>query len=85
MTYYLVVLYNVNGEEIVKKQYKDYRQANDFIFSSQFENEDAAGGKILRITELRGEIVLEKCLVFGMWTPFENQDLVNEYIKFMRG
>ena len=84
MTYYVVVLYDINGEEIIKKQYKDYRQANDFIFRSQFENEEAAGGKIFRVTELREEIVLEKCLVFGMWKPFENPEFVNEYNKWMR-
>ena len=85
MTYYVVILYNIAGEEIAKEKYKDYRQANDFLFHSQFDNEEAAGGKLLRVTEFHEVIVLERCLTFGMWTPFENPELINEYNKWMRG
>lgn len=85
MTYYVVILYNVAGEEIYKEKWIDYKSANDFLFSSQFDNDQAAGGKIQRVTELHDIIILDKCLVFGMWTPFDNQDLVDQYNRFMRG
>lgn len=85
MTYYVVILYNNVGEEIYRKKWLDYKAANDFLFSSQFDNEQAAGGKIQRVTELREIIVLEKTIVFGMWKPIENKDLQDEYIRYMRG
>lgn len=85
MTYYVVILYNKTGEEIYRQKWLDYKQANDFLFSSQFENDQAAGGKIQRVTDLREVIVMEKTIVFGMWTPIENQELQDEYIRYMRG
>lgn len=84
MTQYIVILYNIDGQEIYKEKWIDYKQANDFIFNSQFDNKEAAAGKLVRVTEYQNIVVQEKILLFGMWTPVNNPDFVSEYIKFMR-
>lgn len=85
MSFYAVILYNDAGEKILEKNFEDYRQAHEFIFRQQFDNEAAAAGKLLIVTELKGIRCLEKLLEMGMWRPVEDLALQQEYLEYRKG
>lgn len=85
MSFYVVVLYNDAGKKIIEKAFEDYRQAHEFIFNAQFDNEAAAAGQLLIVTELKGIRCLEKLLEMGMWRPVDNPYLIEEYLEYRKG